>query len=81
MLTESSVYRIYCFEIFPTHARAQGSSISVATFLGAGLIYTQFAPVAFGSIDWKFYLVFIIVTAVGTPAFMHYSPETKVRLQ
>ncbi|KAK3713671.1 hypothetical protein LTR37_008365 [Vermiconidia calcicola] len=68
---------IYCSETFPTHARAQGFSISVATFLGAALVYTQSAPLAFSSIDWKSYLVFIIITAVGTLVFMHYSPETK----
>ncbi|KAK5165368.1 uncharacterized protein LTR77_008897 [Saxophila tyrrhenica] len=68
---------IYCSEIFPTHARARGFSISVATFLGAALVYTQVAPIAFAQVDWKFYLLFILVTAVGTPIFMHYSPETK----
>ena len=57
---------IYCAEVFPTHARARGFSISVATFLSAALVYTQCAPLAFDNIGWKFYLVFILVTTIGT---------------
>ena len=68
---------IYCSEIFPTHARARGFSLSVAGFLASAILFTQPAPVAFTSIGWKYYLVFIIISFVGAPIFWHFSPETK----
>lgn len=68
---------IYCSEIFPTHARARGFSLSVAGFLGTAIVFTQPAPTAFAHIGWKYYLIFIIISFVFAPIFWYFSPETK----
>jgi MFS family permease len=68
---------IYCSEIFPTHARARGFSLSVAGFLATAIVFTQPAAVAFTNIGWRYYLVFIIISFVGAPVFWYFSPETK----
>lgn len=68
---------VYCSEIFPTHARARGFSLSVAGFLATAILFTQLAPIAFTSIGWKYYLVFIIISFIGAPVFWYVSPETK----
>ena len=41
-------------------------------------MYTQVAPTAFDTIGWKYFLVFIIVPAVGLVPFRKLYPETKL---
>ncbi|KAI1613535.1 general substrate transporter [Exophiala viscosa] len=68
---------VYSSEIFPTSIRAQGAGFSVSGLFCFSLIYTMSAPVAFNSIGWKYYLIFIIVPLFGA-AFMYTCyPETK----
>lgn len=50
----------YLTEIFPSHLRAKGVSLGVATFSLTNIIWLQAAPTAFASIGWKFYLCLII---------------------
>lgn len=40
------------------------------------LLYTEVAPVAFAAIDWKYYLVFILVPAACVPLMWLFLPET-----
>lgn len=40
-------------------------------------VYGQVAPTAFATIAWKFYIIFIIVPALGLPIVWKYFPETK----
>lgn len=40
-------------------------------------VYTQTAPTAFNNVGWKYFLVFILMPAVGTIFFVKYYPETK----
>ena len=61
---------VYSSEIFPTSIRAQGAGFSVSGLFCFSLIYTMCAPVAFNSIGWKYYLIFIIVPLFGA-AFMY----------
>ncbi|KAI1614374.1 general substrate transporter [Exophiala viscosa] len=68
---------VYCSEIFPTPLRAQGTGFSVAGLFTATLIYTQTAPVAFASVGWKFYIVFIILPLLGASLMWKFFPETK----
>lgn len=69
---------VYCAEIFPTHHRATGMGISIFTQFCATLVYTQLAPLAFATIGWKYYLVFILVPAAGAVVFVYYFPEVSV---
>ena len=55
----------YAGEIFPTHLRAKGMSMAMASLCAGEIIRLQSAPTAFANIGWKFYLCFILVTAVG----------------
>lgn len=44
--------------------------LSTIAYLGA-------APTAFANIGWKYYLLFIILTAVNIPLLIYFFPETK----
>src|SRR6266536_1905485 len=56
---------VYCSEIFPTHIRSQGVAWSlVGTFLST-LVYVEAAPTALANIKWKYYIIFICMTAVN----------------
>ena len=68
---------VYCAEIIPTHIRAQGMGASVFTQFATTLVYTQAAPTAFAAIGWKYYLVFILVPAMGLGVIWFWFPETK----
>lgn len=66
----------YAAEIFPTHLRAQGMTIAMATYCVSNIIWLQAAPTAFKTIQWKFYLFFIIITAIGTVIVYLTFPDT-----
>lgn len=68
---------VYSSEIFPTSIRAQGAGFSVSGLFAFSLIYTMCAPVAFNSIGWKYYLIFIIVPLFGAAIMALFYPETK----
>jgi hypothetical protein len=66
---------IYASEIFPTPVRAKGLSVSVSGLFVATIIFLQCAPTAFENIGWKYYLVFIVITAILFVAVWLYFPE------
>ncbi|KAK5047104.1 hypothetical protein LTR84_007047 [Exophiala bonariae] len=66
----------YCAELFPTHMRAKGMAICTATVALTSLVYLEVASTAFANIGWKFYMVFISVTAVGLVWIYFALPET-----
>lgn len=68
---------IYCTEIFPSHLRSRGSSVSVSGLFFATVIFTCAAPAAFGAIGWKYYLVFSVLTFFMIILIWFYWPETK----
>ncbi|OAP57496.1 hypothetical protein AYL99_08234 [Fonsecaea erecta] len=70
---------IYSAEIFPTPLRARGVGISITGLFVSTIVYLQAAPVAFANIGWKYYLVFVCVTASMIPVVWFYFPETKGR--
>jgi hypothetical protein len=70
---------VYCAEIFPTHHRATGMGISIFAQFCTTLVYTQLAPLAFAMIEWKYYLIFIVVPAIGAIVFFYYFPEVSYR--
>ncbi|KAF2496967.1 general substrate transporter [Lophium mytilinum] len=67
---------VYASEIFPTPRRAKGLSISISGLFIATLIFLQAAPTAFENIGWKYYLVFVIVTAIMFFVVWFVFPET-----
>ncbi|OAG05580.1 MFS general substrate transporter [Paraphaeosphaeria sporulosa] len=68
---------VFYSELFPNHIRAKGVCLSMATVALTDLVYLQATTTAFANIGWRFYLVFIIICALGTVFFYFFLPETK----
>lgn len=68
---------VYCSEIFPNHLRAKGMAWSLAVLFLSTVAYLIPAATAFATIGWKYYLVFIILTAINIPIIWWTFPETK----
>lgn len=68
---------VYASELFPTSIRAQGAGFSVSGLFAFSLIYTMCAPVAFNTIGWKYYLIFVIIPLFGALGMYLFYPETK----
>lgn len=68
---------IYASEIFPTHLRAMGLSISLSGLFLASLAFTQGASSAFAAIGWKYYLIFIVLSGLMILIIYFFFPETK----
>ncbi|KAL6231990.1 general substrate transporter [Aspergillus navahoensis] len=66
----------YVSEIFPTHIRAKGMTINIISLSCTNLLWLEVSPTAFGSIDWKFYLVFISLSVVGAVILYTVFPNT-----
>ncbi|KIW80195.1 hypothetical protein Z517_06810 [Fonsecaea pedrosoi CBS 271.37] len=64
-------------EIFPNHLRAKGSTVAYTANALTNLVYLQVAPTAFTHIHWRFFLLFIAVTACGLVWVYFFVPETK----
>ena len=66
----------YLGELFPTHLRAKGVSLGVATISFTNIIWLQAAPTAFINIGWKFYIVFIVPGTIGAIIMWMWFPNT-----
>ncbi|RFU28571.1 hypothetical protein B7463_g7782, partial [Scytalidium lignicola] len=66
----------YTAEIFPTHLRAHGMTLNMATYALTNIIWLQAAPTAFANIGWRYYLFFICITTVGTIVIWFTFPDT-----
>jgi len=73
---DASTY-IYAAEIFPNPLRARGIGISISGLFMAVIVFTSAAPVAFDNVGWKYYLVFVILTAICVVVIYFTFPETK----
>ncbi|EXJ72890.1 uncharacterized protein A1O5_04038 [Cladophialophora psammophila CBS 110553] len=67
---------VYGCEIWPTHLRSKGATISYFGFYIFSIWTTAPAAQAFATIGWKYYMVFIAVTVAMTIPIMLYLPET-----
>lgn len=67
----------YLGEIFPMHIRAKGMCLSVSMVSLTNVAYLQAAPVAFETIGWKYYLLFIILSFIGGFIFLFVFPDTR----
>lgn len=68
---------VYAGELFPTSIRAQGAGFSISALFCFSLVYTMCAPVAFNTVGWKYYFIFIIVPLFGAAIMYLFYPETK----
>lgn len=66
---------IFPGEIFPTHIRCQGVAWSmVGTFLST-LVYVEAAPTALAKIKWRYYIIFVCLTAINIVIVHFWCPE------
>lgn len=68
---------VYASELFPTSIRTQGAGFSISALFCMSLIYTMCAPIAFTTIGWKYYIIFIILPLIGAATMYFLFPETK----
>lgn len=68
---------VFYSELFPNHIRSKGISLSIAVIALTDLVYLQATATAFANIGWKFYLIFIIISGLGTIYAYFVLPETK----
>lgn len=68
---------VFYSELFPNHIRAKGISLSISIIALTDLVYLQATATAFANIGWKFYLLFIIISGLGTVLIYFFLPETK----
>ena len=66
---------VYSSEIWPTHLRSEGSTIAFGSFFANAVAYAAPVGVALDNIGWKFYMIFVAVTAVTTTMIWFYFPE------
>ncbi|KIX98596.1 uncharacterized protein Z520_05897 [Fonsecaea multimorphosa CBS 102226] len=64
-------------EFWPTHLRAKGATINVVTFCVVSILWTQSASSAIANIQWRFFLVFICITAINAPIIYYFFPDTQ----
>jgi hypothetical protein len=67
----------YLTEIFPSHLRAKGVSLGVATFSLTNIIWLQAAPTAFANIGWRFYLCLVIPSFFLALVMWFFYPDTR----
>ncbi|EXJ74653.1 uncharacterized protein A1O5_01346 [Cladophialophora psammophila CBS 110553] len=68
---------VYVGEIFPTPYRAKGYNIALATQALSNIAWTGAAPTAFAEIGWRYYLPFIILSAINVVIICIWFPNTR----
>ncbi|KAK7892203.1 hypothetical protein LTR67_007299 [Exophiala xenobiotica] len=73
---ESTVYT-YVSELFPSHVRAKGVSWGIMFLYLTDIPFVTGSIYAFGTIGWRFYLVFIVTPAAMLIVLILLAKETK----
>ncbi|EXJ91709.1 hypothetical protein A1O3_00259 [Capronia epimyces CBS 606.96] len=66
----------YHAEIWPTHMRARGLTLAMAAYSGINIVWLQAAPTAFKNIGWKYYIFFVVFSAIGSVLCFFVFPDT-----
>lgn len=66
----------YIAEIWPTHLRAKGYAIGIATLAATNLLWLIAAPTAFATISWRFYILFVVLCAIACVVSAIWFPNT-----
>ncbi|KAH7112818.1 general substrate transporter [Dendryphion nanum] len=70
---------LYCTEVAPTRLRTPMAGISTANHWLWNFVVNMVTPVAIETIGWKYYLVFLIISALIIPTVYFGFPETMGR--
>ena len=63
-------------EIFPLHLRGTGVGFAITTQAITAIWLTQVSPLAFDSLAWRFYFIFIATNIVAGTIYYFFLPET-----
>lgn len=66
---------VYGSEIWPTHLRSYGATITYVAFFINALAYSTPASTAFANIGWQYYMVFVAITVPCVVAIIFLFPE------
>ncbi|MCO5590295.1 hypothetical protein L7F22_044264 [Adiantum nelumboides] len=66
---------VYGVELWPNHLRGKGAAISVSGLFVGALIVLTAASTAFAQIQWKYYIVFTVMTTIGVIISFLYFPD------
>ena len=66
----------YIGELWPSHLRAQGYTLGMTVLCITNICWTEAAPYAFAAIGWKFYIFFIVPSAIATVVTFFFFPDT-----
>ncbi|KAH9863019.1 hypothetical protein IAQ61_009294 [Plenodomus lingam] len=70
---------LYCTEVAPTRLRVPMAGISTANHWLWNFVVNMVTPVAIETIAWKYYLVFLLISALIVPVVWFAYPETMGR--
>ena len=68
---------IYSSEIYPTNIRSRGVAMATATYFIGCITYVTPGATAIATIGWRYFLVFVCLTAVTVMVVYFWYPETK----
>lgn len=63
-------------EIFPQHLRGNGNAFAVFSMSVTNIWLSQVTPLAFDTLSWRFYFVFIALNVVAAVVYWVWLPET-----
>jgi len=66
----------YIGEIWPSHLRAQGFALGIIVLCVINIVWVEAAPYAFAAIGWKFYIFFIVLSAIACIVSLLFFPDT-----
>jgi len=70
---------LYASEIAPLRVRAQVTALSSCSNWMFNFLVAEVTPVAFASIQWRYYLVYVCTNSLSVAMFYLFAPETKGR--
>jgi hypothetical protein len=80
-LTIEDAGYIYLVEIWPTHLRSEGAMIGFMSFFATTIAYSSPSSIALGTIGWKYFLVFVVVTVVLSTIMLFTFPEVSYHIE
>ncbi|KAL7929326.1 general substrate transporter [Trichoderma chlorosporum] len=70
---------MYAAEIAPLRTRSQVTAMAAAIHWLFGFVIAEVTPVAFANISWRYYIVYVSISAFSSVVFCLFYPETRGR--
>lgn len=70
---------MYASEIAPNRIRSKVTAMSTFSNWIMNFLIAEVTPIAFSTIGWRYYLVYVCTNALGFTSFYFFAPETKGR--